>query len=196
VLGYSPLEVGLAYLPSTLIMGAGSIALSDRLVMRFGVKPPIVGGLTCFAIGLLWFARAPADGSFVVDVLPGMIVMGIGGGITFNPLLLAAMGDVAPTESGLASGIVNTAFMMGGALGLAVLVSVADSRTESLRDSGDGLLAALTGGYNAAFLAAAAFAVTGALGALLLRRVAPPGQEAMPEGEPAAAEPAPEPSAV
>jgi MFS family permease len=177
-------------------MAAGSIALSDRLVMRFGVKPPIVGGLSCFAIGLLWFARAPADGSFVVDVLPGMIVMGIGGGITFNPLLLAAMGDVAPTESGLASGIVNTAFMMGGALGLAVLVSVADSRTESLRDSGDGLLAALTGGYNAAFLAAAAFAVTGALGALLLRRVAPPDPEAMPEGEPAAGEPASEPSAV
>jgi EmrB/QacA subfamily drug resistance transporter len=189
VLGYSPLEVGLAYLPSTLIMAAGSIALSDRLVMRFGVKPPIVVGLSCFAIGLLWFARAPADGSFVVDVLPSMIVMGIGGGITFNPLLLAAMGDVAPTESGLASGIVNTAFMMGGALGLAVLVSIADSRTETLRDSGDGLLAALTGGYNAAFLAAAAFAVTGALGALLLRRVVPSGQEAMPEG--AAAEPEP-----
>jgi hypothetical protein len=193
VLGYSPLEVGLAYLPSTLIMAAGSIALSDRLVMRFGVKVPIVFGLSCFAIGLLWFARAPADGSFVVDVLPGMIVMGIGGGITFNPLLLAAMGDVAPTESGLASGIVNTAFMMGGAVGLAVLVSVADSRTESLRDSGDGLLAALTGGYNAAFWAAAAFALTGALGALLLRPVASPGQEAMPDGEPAAPEPAPEP---
>jgi hypothetical protein len=170
VLGYSPLEVGLAYLPSTLIVAAGSIALSDRLVMRYGVKVPIVGGLSCFAIGLLWFARAPADGSFVVDVLPAMLVMGIGGGITFNPLLLAAMGDVAPTESGLASGIVNTAFMMGGAVGLAVLVSVADSRTESLRDSGDGLPEALTGGYNAAFLAAAAFAVTGALGALLLRR--------------------------
>jgi EmrB/QacA subfamily drug resistance transporter len=194
VLGYSPLEVGLAYLPSTLIMAAGSIALSDRLVMRFGVKPPIVVGLSCFAIGLLWFARAPADGSFVVDVLPAMIVMGIGGGITFNPLLLAAMGDVAPTESGLASGIVNTAFMMGGALGLAVLVSIADSRTETLRDSGDGLAAALTGGYNAAFLAAAAFTVTGALGALLLRRVAAPGQEAMPDGERAGAEPAAEPS--
>ena len=116
-------------------MAGGSIALSDRLVMRYGVNVPIVGGLSCFAIGPLWFARAPADGGFVVDVLPGMLVMGIGGGSTFNPLLLAAMGDVAPTESGLASGIVNTAFMMGGAVGLAVLVSVADSHTESLRDS-------------------------------------------------------------
>jgi EmrB/QacA subfamily drug resistance transporter len=194
VLGYDPLEVGLAYLPSTLIMAAGSIALSDRLVMRYGVKPPIVGGLLCFAVGLLWFARAPADGSFVVDVLPAMLVMGVGGGITFNPLLLAAMGDVAPTESGLASGIVNTAFMMGGALGLAVLVSVADSRTEGLLDSGDAQAEALTGGYNAAFLVAAAFAVIGALGALLLRPTAPPGpqEEMAEEEEQAAAEPVPE----
>jgi EmrB/QacA subfamily drug resistance transporter len=196
VLGYSPLEVGLAYLPSTLIMAAGSIALSDRLVMRFGVKPPIVFGLTCFAIGLLWFSRAPADGSFVTDVLPAMIVMGIGGGITFNPILLAAMGDVEPSESGLASGIVNTAFMMGGALGLAVLVSVADSRTQSLLDSGDAQAAALTGGYNTAFLVAAAFAVIGALGALLLRPIAPPPHEELAEEAPAGAEPLPESSAA
>jgi EmrB/QacA subfamily drug resistance transporter len=197
VLGYDPLEVGLAYLPSTLIMAAGSIALSDRLVMRYGVKPPIVFGLTCFAIGLLWFSRAPADGSFVVDVLPAMMVMGVGGGITFNPILLAAMGDVEPSESGLASGIVNTAFMMGGALGLAVLVAVADSRTQSLLDSGDAQAEALTGGYNAAFLVAAAFAVIGALGALLLRPVTPPGEGEMPEEFPETAEkPEPEPSPV
>jgi EmrB/QacA subfamily drug resistance transporter len=197
VLGYDPLEVGLAYLPSTLIMAAGSIALSDRLVMRFGVKPPIVFGLTCFAIGLLWFSRAPADGSFVVDVLPAMMIMGVGGGITFNPILLAAMGDVEPTESGLASGIVNTAFMLGGALGLAVLVSVADSRTQSLADSGDAAAEALTGGYNAAFLVAAAFAVIGALGALLLRPVMPPGEGEMPAEAPEGAEePEPEPAPV
>jgi len=177
VLGYSPLEVGLAFLPTTLIMGAGSITLSDRLVMRFGVKPPIVFGLSCFAIGLLLFARAPVDGSFAVDVLPGMIVMGIGGGITFNPLLLAAMGDAGPSEAGLASGIVNTAFMMGGALGLAVLVSVSDSRSSSLRDGGDAVADALTGGYHAAFMVAAAFAIIGALAALYLRPVSPPGQE-------------------
>ena len=177
VLDYSPLEVGLAFLPTTLVMGAGSIALSDRLVMRFGIKPPLVAGLTFFTIGLLLFTQAPADGDFVAHVLPGMIVMGIGGGITFNPLLLAAMGDVEPSEAGLASGIVNTAFMMGGALGLAVLVSVADSRTDSLRSGGDGQLIALTGGYHAAFLVAAAFAATGALLALLLRPVTPPSGE-------------------
>ena len=183
VLGYSPLEVGLAFLPTTLVMGFESIALSDRLVMRFGIKPPLVIGLTFFSIGLLWFTQAPADGDFVVDVLPGMILMGIGGGITFNPLLLAAMGDVQPTEAGLASGIVNTAFMLGGALGLAVLVAVADSRTDSLRSGGDGPLEALTGGYHAAFFVAAAFAATGALLGLLLRPVTPPGGE--PEPAPA-----------
>jgi EmrB/QacA subfamily drug resistance transporter len=178
VLGYSPLEVGLAFLPTTLVMGFESIAVSDRLVMRFGIKPPLVVGLTFFAIGLLWFTQAPVDGEFVADVLPGMILMGIGAGITFNPLLLAAMGDAEPSEAGLASGIVNTAFMMGGALGLAVLVSVADSRTDSLRGGGDGPLEALTGGYHAAFFVAAAFAAVGALLGLLLRPVTPPGAEA------------------
>jgi len=177
-------------------MAGGSIALSDRLVMRYGVNVPIVGGLSCFAIGPLWFARAPADGGFVVDVLPGMLVMGIGGGSTFNPLLLAAMGDVAPTESGLASGIVNTAFMMGGAVGLAVLVSVADSHTESLRDSGDGLLVALTGGYNARVPRGRR--LCGHRGtrrpSAAPRGAARAGGDA--RGEPAAAEPAPEPSAA
>ena len=104
--------------------------------------------------------------------------MGIGGGITFNPLLLAAMGDAEADQAGLASGIVNTAFMMGGALGLAVLVSVADARTDTLRDAGDGLLEALTGGYHAAFIVGAIFAAAGALLALLLRPVAAPGHEA------------------
>jgi len=174
VLGYSALEVGLAFLPGTVIWGLASILLSDRLVMRYGIKPPLVGGLLLFVAGLLLFARAPADGSFVVDVLPSMIVMGIGGGITFNPLLLAAMGDVAPTEAGLASGIVNTAFMMGGALGLAVLASLAASHTDSLAASGDAPLVALTGGYNLAFLVGAIFASLGALGALLLRPAAAP----------------------
>jgi EmrB/QacA subfamily drug resistance transporter len=186
VLGYSPLEVGLGFLPATLIWGFSSIALSDRLVMRFGIKTPLVTGLLLFVVALVLFARAPADGSFAVDVLPGMILFGLGGGITFNPLLLAAMGDVAPTEAGLASGIVNTAFMMGGALGLAVLASLAASRTDTLAASGDGPLIALTGGYHAAFLVGALFAAVAAvLGALLLRPVAPPMHEMEPQEAPA-----------
>jgi MFS family permease len=170
VLGYSPLKVGLAFLPANLIMGALSVGISATLVMRFGIKPPLGVGLLIASIGLALFARAPVGGSFVTDVLPSMLLLGIGAGIAFNPVLLAAMSEVAPEESGLASGIVNTSFMMGGALGLAVLASIATSRTTSLGASGHGHLAALLGGYHAAFLTGAIFAVlAAATGAAFLR---------------------------
>src|SRR4029450_1204105 len=106
--------------------------------------------------------RAPVDGTFVVDVLPSMILLGFGAGMAFNPVLLAAMSDVEPSESGVASGGVNTAFMMGGALGLAILASLAASRTSSLRDSGSSALEALNGGDHLAFLVGALFAVAAA----------------------------------
>ena len=145
---------------------------------RFGIRAPLAVGLMLAAAGLALFARAPVDGAFWIDVMPGMTLLGLGAGIAFNPILLAAMNDVGPHESGLASGIVNTAFMMGGALGLAVLASLAASRTETLEASGDGPLVALTGGYHAAFLVGALFAAAGAvLSALLLRSVAPPAHE-------------------
>jgi EmrB/QacA subfamily drug resistance transporter len=190
VLGYSPLEVGLAFLPGNLIMGALSVAVSARLVMRFGVRLPLAVGLGFASVGLLLFARAPVDGNFVVDVLPSMIFLGIGAGIAFNPVLFAAMSDVQPTEAGLASGIVNTAFMMGGALGLAVLASLAASRTDTLTAAGDGPLVALTGGYHAAFVVGALFAAAAAgIGAAFLRTRGAPehaGEEAI--GVPAIAE--------
>ena len=104
--------------------------------MRFGIKPPLAAGLALAAVGLLLFARAPVDGSFVVDVLPSMILLGFGAGMAFNPVLLAAMSDVEPRSRASPPGVVNTAFMMGGALGLAVLASLAASRTDSLRGSG------------------------------------------------------------
>jgi MFS family permease len=174
VLGYSPLKVGLAFLPANVIMGAFSLGLSAKLVMRFGIKRPLAVGLLVAAVGLVLFARAPVGGSFVVDVLPSMILLGIGAGMAFNPMLLAAMSEVAPEESGLASGVVNTAFMMGGALGLAVLASIAASRTDSLLGAGHGQLAALNGGYHAALLVGAAFAVAAAtVGAVFLRAGAP-----------------------
>jgi EmrB/QacA subfamily drug resistance transporter len=190
ILGYSPMEVGLAYLPSTVIWGASSLFLSDRLVMRFGVKPPLVAGLGLMTLGLVLLARTPVDGNFLVDVFPATFVVGLGAGIGFNPLLLAAMSGVAPTESGLASGIVNTAFMMGGALGLAILASLAASRTDTLAASGDDPLAALNGGYHAAFLAGALFVVASAIvaGALLRSDVSAGAHE----GEEAAGVPATE----
>jgi EmrB/QacA subfamily drug resistance transporter len=170
VLGYSPLQVGLAFLPGNVVMGVLSVGVSAKLVMRFGIKPPLAAGLLCASVGLVLFARAPVGGTFVVDVLPSMILLGLGAGIAFNPVLLAAMSDVAPEESGLASGVVNTAFMMGGALGLAVLASLAASRSDSLRGDGHGPLDALVGGHHVAFLVGAIFAVAAAaIGAGLLR---------------------------
>ena len=144
----------------------------------FGFRPPLTTGLLLAATGLVLFVRAPVDGSYVVHVLPSMILLGIGAGMAFNPVLLAAMSDVEPSESGLASGLVNTSFMMGGALGLAVLASIAASRSHSLRVAGSGELSALTGGYHLAFLVGAAFAALAAvLGGTLLRQ---------PAGEPEA----------
>jgi EmrB/QacA subfamily drug resistance transporter len=186
VLGYDPLEVGLAYLASTVLWGFCSLH-SDKLVMRFGIKPPLLAGLGLMTLALLLFARAPVDGNFWVDVLPATLPLGLGAGIGFNPILLAAMSDVGPQEAGLASGVVNTSFMMGGALGLAVLASLADSRTTSLRDTAsDG--SAFNSGYHLAFLGGAIFvAVAVAVAAALLR----PAEAPAHGGEEAAGVPAP-----
>jgi len=169
VLDYSPLKVGLAFLPANLIMGAFSLGLSARLVMRFGLRAPLAIGLLLAAIGLMLFVRAPVGGTFVTSVLPGMILFGFGAGITFNPLLLAAMNDVAPEESGLASGLVNTAFMMGGALGLAILASGAAAHTNAIASTGVTGDEALNGGYHLAFALGAACAAVAAIAATLLR---------------------------
>jgi MFS family permease len=186
VLHYSPLQIGLAFLPSSLIMAVFSIGLSAKLVMRFGIRLPLAIGLSLAAAGLLLFVRLPVDGNFWTDVLPSMILLGFGAGMAFNPVLLAAMGDVDQSEAGLASGVVNTAFMMGGALGLAVLASVAASRTSSLSGSEDHLTA-LTGGYHLAFLVGAIFAViAAAIGSTLRAELHAPAHE--PEGRLATAD--------
>jgi EmrB/QacA subfamily drug resistance transporter len=190
VLGYTPLKVGLSFLPGNIVMGILSVSVSAKLVMRYGIKRPLGVGLSAAAVGLLLFARAPVDGSFVADVLPPMLLLGFGAGIAFNPVLLAAMSDVKPEESGLASGIVNTAFMMGGALGLAVLASLAASRTDTLAAAGHAHLSALTGGYHAAFVVGALFALAAAIiGTTLLRTppapVAAAHEQAVESREPA-----------
>jgi EmrB/QacA subfamily drug resistance transporter len=184
VLGYDPLQVGLAFLPGNILMMAFSLGLS-----RYGFRIPLAFGLSVAALALLWLARAPVHGSFVVDVLPSMLLIGVGGGLAFNPVLMAAMSDVEPEQSGLASGITNTAFMMGGALGLAVLASLAAARTRHLTATGHGLLVSLTGGYHLAFLIGAGFAVGAAVaGAALLRtRHVPSAHAHEPSGAPAPA---------
>ncbi len=188
VLEYSPLEVGLAYLPGTMVWGASSLLLSDKLVMRYGIKPPLLVGLGLMTLGLILLARAPVDGNWLVDILPATLAVGLGAGIAFNPILLAAMSGVPQDQAGLASGVVNTAFMMGGAVGLAVLASLAASRTENLGGVDD--LAALNSGYHLAFIVGAVFLVASAIvGAAFLRVEKPQavhGEEA--HGMPATAE--------
>lgn len=185
VLGYSPMEVGLAFLPANLIMAAFSLGLSAKLVMRFGIRAPLAVGLAMAALGLALFARAPVDGAFAADVLPGMLLLGLGAGVAFNPMLLAAMSDVEPSQSGLASGVVNTAFMMGGSLGLAVLASLAAMRSAGLTAAGASPVQALNGGYQVTFLAGAAIAALAALlSAVFLRtrnREVPVGRDAAGE---------------
>ena len=169
VLHFTPLQIGLSFLPANLIMAAFSLGLSAKIVNAFGLKKPMMFGLALAACGLALFARAPVAGSFLLDVLPAMVLLGIGAGIAFNPLLLAAMNDVPPEESGLASGVVNTSFMMGGALGLAILASIAASRSMPLIAAGTAQATALNSGYNAAFLVGALAALVAASLGFFLR---------------------------
>jgi EmrB/QacA subfamily drug resistance transporter len=173
VLGFTPMQVGIAFVPANLITAVFSLGLSARLVMRFGVRRPLGAGLLLATAGLALFARAPLHGTLVSDILPGMALLGIGGGIGFNPMLMAAMSEVPHTESGLASGILNTAFLLGGALGLAVLASLAALHGAALTAAGTGHLAALAGGYRRAFAVSACITAAAALlGGLGLRRAA------------------------
>ncbi len=146
-----------------------SLGASAKLVNRFGIKPNLITGLSLSAVSLFLFSLAPVNGSFVANILPGMLLLGIGGGISFNPLLLAAMHDAPKDESGLVSGVVNTAFMMGGALGLAILASVAAFFTQNQLSAGVSELAALTSGYQAAFFMGGVFALIAILLALNLK---------------------------
>jgi len=177
VLGYGPMEVGLAFLPANLIMAAFSLGLSAKIVMRFGIRGPLATGLLIAGAGLALFAFAPVDGRFALHVLPGMVLLGFGAGLAFNPVLLAAMSDVSPADSGLASGLVNTAFMLGGALGLAVLASLASARTSALVANGADAVAALNAGYHVAFLLGALCAAGAGLIGWFVIRVRMPGAE-------------------
>ncbi len=170
VLAYSALEVGLAFLPANLIMATFSLGISAKLIMRFGIQYSLIAGLVLAAIGLALFARMPVAGDFAIDILPGMLLLGLGAGIAFNPMLLAAMEGVDSNDSGLASGVINTSFMMGGALGLAVLASLAAMRTQHQVEIGVEAIAALNSGYQLAFALGALFALAAAIISMGLSR--------------------------
>jgi EmrB/QacA subfamily drug resistance transporter len=182
VLRYDPLQVGLAFLPGNVIMAIFSVGISAKLVMRYGLKAPLGTGLALAGLGLALLVRAPIDGNYLVDVLPSMVLLGLGAGIAFNPMIIVAMSDVEPERSGLASGLVNTSFMMGGALGLAVLASIAAAQTNGAIAAGATQIAALTDGYHAAFAIGAAFALAAAVLGFKVLRVGRP-QAAENEGD-------------
>jgi EmrB/QacA subfamily drug resistance transporter len=183
VLGYSPLKAGLAFLPMTITIIVGS-TIASRLVTRIGVKPLLVGGMTVEAIGMLLFSRVSADGAFVSDVLlPGLLTAG-GLGMAFVPVTIAAVAGVAPSEAGLASGLVNTSRQMGGALGLAILATVATARTDALAPGAHPSAAALTAGFDRAFEVGAGFALAGALVALFALQVKPRREAAAAQAVP------------
>jgi sugar phosphate permease len=161
--GYDPVDVGLAFLPTSGTMALVSLGLSGFLVNAFGIRAPLTLGLTLASIGLFLLATAPMAGSFTSSVLPGMLLFGIGAGMAVNPMLLAAVNAVPEGETGLASGVVNTSFAMGGAIWLAILSSYAASRNTSLAASGLDPLSALNEGYQSAFFAAACCSALGAI---------------------------------
>jgi EmrB/QacA subfamily drug resistance transporter len=155
VLGYDALQIGLSFLPVTVAMGTLSIRYSERIVTRFGARNALIAGMPLIMLGLALFARAGVHGSYLRDVLPSMALLGIGAGIAFPALMNVAMTGATQEDAGLASGLVNTTAQVGGALGLAVLATLSESRARALSHGGHETVAALTGGYHLAFWIAA-----------------------------------------
>src|SRR5215217_5595704 len=151
ILGYDALQPVLAFLPVTILMGTLSVRYTDRLVMRFGARKLVLAGLALFMGGLALFTRAPIDGGYVVDILPVMVLLGVGAGLCFPALMTLAMSGATPDDAGLASGLINTTAQVGGALGLAVLATLSASRSAALIGAGEPTPAALTSGYHLAF---------------------------------------------
>jgi EmrB/QacA subfamily drug resistance transporter len=168
VLHYSALEIGLAFLPVTVIMGTLSVRYTERLVMRFGARNCLFPGLLMIAAALVYFTRVPVDGSYVRDVLPSMVLLGAGAGTCFPALMTLAMSGATPSDAGLASGLVNTGAQAGGALGLAILATLSSSRTDHLLAQGSSQAAALTGGYHVAFWVAAGLIMASIVVALVV----------------------------
>jgi EmrB/QacA subfamily drug resistance transporter len=182
VLGYDALEIGLAFLPATLVMGVLSLRYSELLIMRFGARTMLFPGIVLVAAGLLLFARAPVHGSYLTDVLPTMLLFGLGIGSSFPALMTLAMSGATREDAGLASGLVNTSAQVGGALGLAVLATLSATRTAHLLAGGSSTAAALVGGYRLAFeIGAGLMAVAFVVVVVVLRPVVVPAAHGQAE---------------
>ena len=189
VLGYDALEVGLAFLPVAVLIGAMSLGVSPRLTLRFGPRATLIPGLSMVALSLALFTRVPVDGTYVTDVLPTMVLMGTGAGLLFPALMAMAMSGATPSDAGLASGLVNTTQQVGGALGLAVLATLSTTRTDELLAAGAPPAEALVDGYQLAFVVGTGLVLAAIAVALAVLRT--PGTGATErEPEPVGAEPA------
>jgi EmrB/QacA subfamily drug resistance transporter len=152
ILGYDALEVGLAFLPATIVMAITSLRVADRVSLRYGPRATLIGSLLCTLAGMLLFTRTPVGGSYATDIMPAMLLIGLGNGLGFPALMTLAMSGATPSDSGLASGLVNTSVQVGGAIGLATLATLATERTATLRAGGAGMDAALNSGFHLAYL--------------------------------------------
>ena len=170
MLGYSPLQIGLSFLPVAVVMGTLSVRYTERLATRFGARSTLIAGLALIAGALFLFTQAPVHGAYVLHDLPVMVLMGAGAGLAFPALMTVAMAGATPADAGLASGLVNTTAQVGGALGLAVLATVSAGRTSTLAARGDGTLVALNGGYHLAFGIAGGLVVAAIAVALVMLR--------------------------
>jgi EmrB/QacA subfamily drug resistance transporter len=192
ILGYDAIETGLAFLPVSALIGVLSLWLSPSLNERFGARAVLLVGLVLLVGALAWFARAPLDAGYVVDLLPSMVLFGIGAGLAFPALTTLAMSGATAQDSGLASGLVNTSLQVGGAVGLAVLATLSATRTDNLLADGDSTAEALTGGYRFAFVVAAGIvAVAVVVASTVLRsegRAAEEAEAAQEAGEAAYSE--------
>ncbi len=188
VLGYSSIGTGVAFLPVSLGIGVLSLGFSARLNMRFGPKPMLLVGLGLAVAGLAWIARVPVPASYVTDLLPAMLLLGVGAGLAFPSLMTLAMSGARPEEAGLASGLVNTTMQVGGALGLAVLATLSSTRTSHLLATHVSTNTALTSGFHLAWVVSASIAGAGIIVALLVLQSA--RRDPVVEQETVAAEPA------
>jgi EmrB/QacA subfamily drug resistance transporter len=186
ILGYTPLEVGFAFLPATIVMGTMSLRISQPLVMRFGPRSVLIASLLLIAAGMFLFTNTPVDGSYLANVMPPMILLGIGAGAGFPALMTLAMSGATPSDAGLASGLVNTSAQVGGAIGLAVLATLATERTQELLADGDSQLAALNSGFHLAYVIGGALALVAVVLAVVWLEPAPAmdPHAAHAEGEP------------
>jgi EmrB/QacA subfamily drug resistance transporter len=173
VLGYSALQIGLAFLPVAVLIAAFSLGVSARLTVRFGARATLLPGLAFGAAGLALFARVPVGASYFGDLLPPLVLVGVGAGLSFPALMTLAMSSADPTDAGFASGLVNATQQVGGALGLAVLATVSASHTTALEHGGRDVASALTGGYHLAWVIGTGVMVAALATALAVLRPAP-----------------------